>query len=97
MTWVSSSATQDQRFSVVQLGSKRVEYDSIHHTNLVFFFYAMVLIFLTFKYPKWKFSVVLYKHIKKALGQKAGHMVMWYALTSHIPNAISCDMPATME
>ncbi len=36
MGWVPSSATWYQRSSIV-LGSHKVEYDPMHHTNLVFF------------------------------------------------------------
>ncbi len=40
-SWVPSSATRNQRSSVVQLGSQEVEYDPMHHTNVVLFWYSV--------------------------------------------------------
>ncbi len=77
-SWVLSSVTQDRRLGVVQLGSQQVEYDPIHHTNLVIFLchgfnHVWPLNILTF-------SVFFKKHTTWPQSIPHGHVV------PYIPN-----------
>ncbi len=84
-SWVPTSATRDWRLSVVQLFSQRVVYDLMHYTHLVVLF-AMILIIFDLQIS------FVYHMIQKNIlhGQKAYHMVMWYALTYHMLYHVVC-------
>ncbi len=94
--WVGYPAVPHQTKvkSLVQLGSQRVEYDPMHNTIIWFFIYAIVLIILTFRYPKLKFSEVVKKHIngkkKHTTWSKIPHNPLWYAYAYHIMHNAKC-------